>query len=542
MKMRIKILLISMLIITAVYLGAVVYANSNSLSGSAIDAAFLYHGEPKVWYTPEQLGIVKILGYQENATWIQVVYGDQGPLINPEVEEPPIFKYRGKFWQISKLHVTPSLPESVKRWQVPIGGMIAVGWVFIGALYFKSKRKNILMASIFMVSLATTSLNFPTFAEPRLQQPSSDLHVFPALPEEVCNAEPLPLPENSTIEFLNTTNPYSKTVSPLDEIDDIEGDKPLYVLVFVDEEEREYRECRGEDWKEYAEKQIERGDNALASIFGIDIRILGVKEWDSDDSKDSMYDLWDELAAETKSYLGQWYEGEFWQNYVDAIIGITDQLTLGDWPKMIAGLASGPLSIDKGNIFVLVNWLVYWADDNLLQHEVSHLFYADDEYPYCGAMAYHTHFQTFIWEDGLWTVFAEVDCAYTSYDWDSYNKAIISKYSSSYTDEEHNGMLILRQGPLVFPFNERGTASWDYGVYSDIGGAEYEISVESVKPGCKFYYWLIDGVTKVYSETVKVYVPANGKVRVALYFTGWSPPYYPGYSFGAGPGRHARRR
>ena len=140
---KIKILLISMLIITAVYLGAVVYANSSSSSGGGgIDAAFLYHGVPEKWYTPEQLGIVDIGGYSENATWIQVVYGEQGPLVNPEVEEPPIFKYKGKFWQISTLHVTPGLPEEAKKWQVPIGGVIGAAWIFTGIVSLRVRGER----------------------------------------------------------------------------------------------------------------------------------------------------------------------------------------------------------------------------------------------------------------------------------------------------------------------------------------------------------------------------------------------------------------
>ena len=514
---KMKILLISMLIITAVYLGVIVYANSNSSSGGAIDAAFLYHGEPEEWYTPEQLGIVKICGYSEDANWIQVVYGDQGSLVNPD--EQPIFKYNGKFWQISKLHVTPGLPEEAKKWQVPIGGMIAVGWVFTGIVFFKSKRRAIAVS----LSLLIFFLSFPSFPVTSATTTSRDLRAFPALPEEVCEAEPIP--ENSTVEYLNTTNP-SNSVSPMGEESESEGNNPLYVLVFGDEEEEQQLRLRptriGQEWltwNQWALFQLERGDNALASTFGIDIRILDFLTWDSDNSKDSMYDLWDELATETGSYLGQWYEGEWWSNHVDAIIGITDQETPADYHP-IAGLTSGPLEIDKGNIFVLLKWQVYWADDNLVQHEVSHLFYADDEYPYCGVMACHTHYQTFIWEDALWPVFADVLCAYTSYDWDTYNKDIINLYKDSYCDDEYAGMLVIRHGPLVFPFNYRGTVDFGagYGVYADIGGRNYEISIESVKPGYKFDYWLIDGTTKIYSETMNVYVPSEGKVRLAAYF------------------------
>jgi hypothetical protein len=142
-----KLLLIVMLVITAVYIGAVVYANSET-SGGAVDSAFLYHGIPEEWYTPEQLGIVKIIGYTEDTTWIQVVYGDQGPLVNPD--EEPIFKYKDKFWQISHFYVTPALPEEVKRWQVPIGGAISVGWIFTGIVFLKVRKNSNLLLRLLL--------------------------------------------------------------------------------------------------------------------------------------------------------------------------------------------------------------------------------------------------------------------------------------------------------------------------------------------------------------------------------------------------------
>lgn len=56
------------------------------------------------------------------------------------------------------------------------------------------------------------------------------------------------------------------------------------MLVFADEEERE--KTRPAGWTGWAKAQLERGDEALVANFGIDIRILGFLEWDSDDSKD----------------------------------------------------------------------------------------------------------------------------------------------------------------------------------------------------------------------------------------------------------------
>jgi hypothetical protein len=201
-------------------------------------------------------------------------------------------------------------------------------------------------------------LNFPIVSA---TAPLNDLHATLALPEDVCNAQLLP--DNFTDNYLNTTNPYANGVSPLNGYYEPEGNRPLYVLIFGDEEERSITRLFHVPytWDMWARLQIERGDEALVSIFGIDIRILGWEEWDSDDSKTSMYDLWDELVAETSSYLGQWYEGPWWQKYVDAVIGITAQQTPYDNPK-IAGLTSGPIEIDKGEIFILLKWQkICWA-------------------------------------------------------------------------------------------------------------------------------------------------------------------------------------
>lgn len=99
-------------------------------------------------------------------------------------------------------------------------------------------------------------------------------------------------PANDTVEdYLNTTNPYAQYSEggALSEIGQPEGCRPLYVLVFGDEEERAtiryikwgwYVESYY--WDDWAAMQIERGDEALVAKFGIDIRILGFEEWDSD--------------------------------------------------------------------------------------------------------------------------------------------------------------------------------------------------------------------------------------------------------------------
>ena len=288
--------------------------------------------------------------------------------------------------------------------------------------------KKMAVAVLVFLLLALTFQAFPKF--PKVPATTEDLWATPGLPEDVPQE---PMPENYTTEdYLNTTNPYNK-VNPLGEETDEEGSHPLYVLVFGDEEERDVLRWWENppmpySWVFWAKMQLERGDDSLVANFGIDIRILGFEEWDSDDSLDNMYDLWDELEEDTEQYLGQWYNGEWWSNYVDAIIGITSQVD----PYPVAGLSPGPELLDQGRIFTLLNWWVYWADDNLVQHEVSHLHYAPDHHATCCVMASHTHFQTWIWEGLLWWVFNDVHCLYTAYSWCTNCHQVIQQNSARY--------------------------------------------------------------------------------------------------------------
>jgi hypothetical protein len=137
-------------------------------------------------------------------------------------------------------------------------------------------KKMSLAVLIFLMLLIPTFVNISKVRATTTE----DLWVTYALPEDVPRE---PMPENFTTEdYLNTTNPYSNLASAqgaLDEVDDPEGSNPLYVLVFGDEEWRDFEF----NWMEYTMFQFERGDEALVANFEIDIRILGWVEWDSDD-------------------------------------------------------------------------------------------------------------------------------------------------------------------------------------------------------------------------------------------------------------------
>ena len=249
------------------------------------------------------------------------------------------------------------------------------------------------------------------------------------LPEEVIGPdlpkEPLEdVPENFT--NMDTTNPYKNiTDNPLDEKDLVEGPRPLNVLIFGDEEAvvKEhwvgsrpgplgYRIPIYKDWKDYAVWQIERGDEALVALFGIDIRVRGALTWDSDDSKQDMEGLFYEFWYENEHYLRSEYDGVV----IDAIIGITGQETVDG-----GGIAHQSLNV------ILLQWVVYWMDDNLVQTEVSHLFYAPDhsygEKIWC-IMGNWKKGEWGISEDGYtWVVLREIDITFLTYDYcsDCYN-------------------------------------------------------------------------------------------------------------------------
>jgi hypothetical protein len=360
--------------------------------------------------------------------------------------------------------------------------------------------------------------------------------------------------DNSSEEFFDATNPYADICGheSKEEVDDSEGENPFYVLVFADEEERSilrYLKLGGElwateyNWTDWAKLCIERGDEALISNFGIDIRILGFETWDSDDSVESMIGLLDELISETSSYLGQWYSGPWWSNYVDGILGITFQAT-PDTPDIL-GLASGQRLVDQGKSFVFLRWHnTYWGDDNLLQHEVSHLFYAQDHYYTCCAMAGHTHYQTFIYEDGAWSVFGDVLCALTSYDWCSHCKNFTDIYKELY-DPIFPDVLVVRVGPTVYPYTRYGsleiavggvTEPLNPGIYIFGSSIEITVSIASVSSGYSFDYWLINGEQKIFTETLTINI--IGKQTITAYFKKtYSPSPPPGTGGGHGGGQ-----
>lgn len=154
MKKIVKAVLFLMIALTVTYVSAVVYANSS------VDDSYDYRDPieygvwkhfiaerletpPNQWNTTEKLGIVLVSSkVMEDRYHIYIDDPERAlPWMNGTKPQPFAVKYGDNFYRISFLWVTPG-PESIKQWQIPIGGALGVGWVFTGALFLKGRKKE----------------------------------------------------------------------------------------------------------------------------------------------------------------------------------------------------------------------------------------------------------------------------------------------------------------------------------------------------------------------------------------------------------------
>jgi hypothetical protein len=291
---------------------------------------------------------------------------------------------------------------------------------------------------------------------------------------------------------MNTTNADSTIVCPmsaLEEVDQAESGHPLYVLVFGDEEERGVIRTIGDGhytWDMYARLQIERGDESLVAKFGIDIRILGFLSWDSDDSKQWMDELWFDLENKTKQYLREPYHGEWWSNEVDAIIGITSQATPDD---RRSGQSASPPYLDQGKIYTLLRWQSYWADDNLVQHEISHLYYAPDCLPDDCVMAdpSHKEWVSYILEDGfLFLILDNIPCCQAQNTWCPGCNSTIRQQAGRYPLQTLN----------IFVYPSGGWTDPRPDTYLYGNGTLVTVTAHATDYHHCFEKWLLDGVAR----------------------------------------------
>ena len=165
MKKVLTVTLILMVILTVIYVGAVVYANMNANSSNVVDSdggkrpieygiwraysAEKLETEPQQWNTTEELGIILVQSkVSEERYHIYIVDPEKAlPWMKDIIPEPDAIKYEDNFYNISFLWVTPGLPERgilecVKHLQIPLGVALGACWAFTGVLFLKWRNKN----------------------------------------------------------------------------------------------------------------------------------------------------------------------------------------------------------------------------------------------------------------------------------------------------------------------------------------------------------------------------------------------------------------
>jgi hypothetical protein len=160
MKKVLTVILILMVILTVIYVSAVVYSNMNANSSNVGDSgggkrpteygilrAYFakLETEPQEWNTTEELGIMfgKRMRAEKEAYEILIVNPEKAlPWMKDIIPEPDAIKYEDNFYNIVFLWVTPGIPEGVNQWQIPLGVALGACWVFTGVLFLKWRKKE----------------------------------------------------------------------------------------------------------------------------------------------------------------------------------------------------------------------------------------------------------------------------------------------------------------------------------------------------------------------------------------------------------------
>lgn len=147
MRKAVKACVITMAILTAIYIGVIAYANSNSNGKSyryLVYGAYRYESdtEPPVWYMPEELGIVQTNDFgKDNPVFVEIIVDiEKEPF--PLQHEQPIFLYKDKFYMVSSGWVDPGLPEGFPWWPILVATALGVGWTIVGLIFIKWRMKK----------------------------------------------------------------------------------------------------------------------------------------------------------------------------------------------------------------------------------------------------------------------------------------------------------------------------------------------------------------------------------------------------------------
>ena len=254
------------------------------------------------------------------------------------------------------------------------------------------KNKYIVLAIV----LSFLILALPNISKSVVSSPSHRYHVSYAPILTVVS-----MPENVTPQFLgcrHTTNPDKDWVNgdPLEELTVNELSWGYNVVLALDED-------AVAKWGiDYSVRAVERADESLVAQYYKDLRIREIVTYTSDNSIEWMNpdyaggqpSLYDEAY---NLFKNKFNEG------TSIIIVVTGQETQDSY---IAGLAPD-FSIVGSNTMIMVRFQVYFVDDNLVQHEVSHCFGCldhDETVDVWCVMAYKEELLYIDWveEDGNW--------------------------------------------------------------------------------------------------------------------------------------------
>ena len=150
------------------------------------------------------------------------------------------------------------------------------------------------------------------------------------------------------------------------------------VFMVVDEEYKDvlWTVWNPDRWKDISTGAINEAGDYFLSTFQIKLNISQIDEnWDSDDDKKSSKKLLEEVEAET-NWIGS--DGGNENHNSDILVAFTGQDPYLD-SKLFGDYLGRAFSWDAATINRIPP-IEGWLYDNLVQHEVSHLFGAEDYY------------------------------------------------------------------------------------------------------------------------------------------------------------------
>jgi len=192
----------------------------------------------------------------------------------------------------------------------------------------------------------------------------------------------------------------------------------------------------------YAQLQIRRASSYFEATFDVELVVVKTVTWHKDETDAS--DALVEVIRETGFYSGMQIDGVI----VEALIAYTVS-------ELVEGGVSYSGATDDTQPVAIIRYLSYWSDENIIQHEVSHLMNAEDGWydPLSGSgnyecyasdciMSYRLVYVETIEEDGVvWDLNTYLPSAFVYNDWCSKSYGEVNEGKASFlgNDECHGG-------------------------------------------------------------------------------------------------------